>query len=105
MTEKINRTFTIRIPDKPGAFMLVTRIIKKHDGNITRVSYNKALDLNTLFVEVRAERGELDSVADELSAIGFLEDTITDARVVVVSIKIRDEPGGLYPVPILDRTT
>ncbi len=104
MTEKINRTFTIRIPDKPGAFMLVTRIIKKHDGNITRVSYNKALDLNTLFVEVRAERGELDSVADELSAIGFLEDTITDARVVVVSIKIRDEPGGLYPVlKILDR--
>ena len=104
MTGKINRTFTIRIPDKPGAFMLVSRIIKKHDGNIIRVSYNKALDLNTLFVEVRADRGDLESVAEELTTIGYLEDTITDARVVVVSIKIRDEPGGLYPVlKILDR--
>lgn len=30
------QTFITRMPDKPGAFMLATKIITKHQGNIIR---------------------------------------------------------------------
>lgn len=92
------------MPDKPGAFMLATKIITKHHGNIIRVSYNKAVDFHMLFVEVRADEESLNDITKELLKIGYLENDVSESRVIVVSIKMKDEPGSLYPVlKILDR--
>lgn len=105
MTQTLkSRTFTTKVPDKPGAFMVATKIIMRQGGNITRVSYNKAVDLHTIFIEVTAPADALDSIAEQLSTVGYLADGLPDSRVFVVNIKIRDEPGGLYPVlKILDK--
>ncbi|WP_400260389.1 MBL fold metallo-hydrolase [Candidatus Methanomassiliicoccus intestinalis] len=98
------QTFITRMPDKPGAFMLATKIITKHQGNIIRVSFNKAVDFHMLFVEVRADEEALHNITKELLQIGYLENDISDSRVIVVNIKMKDEPGSLYPVlKILDR--
>ena len=103
-TNKLKRTFTTNVPDKPGSFMLVAKVIKKYNGNIIRVSYNKAIDLRTLFVEVRAYPHELELIENELNILGVLEKSVADTELIVVNIKIKDEPGGLYPVlKILDR--
>lgn len=98
------QTFITRMPDKPGAFMLATKIITKHNGNIIRVSYNKAVDFHMLFVEVRADEESLNDITKELYKIGYLENDVSESRVIVVNIKMKDEPGSLYPVlKILDR--
>ena len=44
------------MPDKAGAFLEAGRIVRKYNGNITRVNYNKALDVHTLFLEAEAEK-------------------------------------------------
>ena len=98
------QTFVTHMPDKPGAFMLAVKSISKHGGNIIRVSYNKAVDFHTLFVEVRAEDDILKKISDDLSALGYLNNELAVSKVVVVNIRMDDRPGSLYPVlKILDR--
>lgn len=98
------KTYVTSMPDKTGAFLLASKIIAKHNGNIVRVSYNKAVDLHTLFIDVEAEEEELSEIAEELEAIGYLNDKISEIRVIVVNIKIPDKPGAILPIlRILDR--
>ena len=42
----MKKTFITQVPDKSGAFLKASRIIAEAGGNITRVSYNKAIDLH-----------------------------------------------------------
>jgi len=98
------QTFVTHMPDKPGAFMLAVKVISKHGGNIVRVSFNKAVDFHTLFVEVRAADDVLERIAKELLGLGYLKNELTESKVIVVNIKMDDSPGKLYPVlKILDR--
>ena len=39
---KLNRIFTTKTPDKPGAFMRACKVIMDHNGNIVRVSYKRS---------------------------------------------------------------
>jgi len=92
------------MPDKPGAFMMAVKAISKHNGNIVRVSFNKAVDFHTLFVEVRAEDDVLERISKELLTLGYLKNELAGSKVIVVDIKMDDRPGSLYPVlKILDR--
>ncbi len=98
------KTFVTNMPDKSGAFMTASKIIFNRGGNIIRVSYNKAVDLHTLFLDVEADEKELNQIAKELFAVGYLNEKIPETRVVIVSVKIPDVPGSLFPVlKILDR--
>lgn len=98
------RTYVTNMPDKTGAFMLASKIIAKHNGNIVRVSYNKAVDLHTLFLDVEAEKEALQQIAEELSTVGYLNQKISETRVIIVNIRIPDKPGSVLPIlRILDR--
>ncbi len=98
------KTYVTNMPDKTGAFMLASKIIANHNGNIVRVSYNKAVDLHTLFIDVEATEEELTYIAEELGQIGYLNEKIAETRIVVVNIKIPDKPGSVLPIlRILDR--
>jgi Zn-dependent hydrolases, including glyoxylases len=98
------RTYVTSMPDKTGAFLLASKIIAKHSGNIVRVSYNKAVDLHTLFIDVEADEKALSDIAEELGDIGYLNEKISETRVIVVNIKIPDVPGSVLPIlRILDR--
>jgi formyltetrahydrofolate hydrolase len=48
------KSFVTNMPDKSGTFMRASVIIARHGGNIIRVSYNKAVDLHMLFIDVQA---------------------------------------------------
>lgn len=55
----MKRTFITRLPNKAGAFLKATRIVAQSGANITRVSYNKAVDLHVLFWRSAARRRSL----------------------------------------------
>jgi glyoxylase-like metal-dependent hydrolase (beta-lactamase superfamily II) len=98
------KTYVTSMPDKTGAFLLASKIIAKHSGNIVRVSYNKAVDLHTLFIDVEATDEDLTEIAEELGNVGYINDRISEIRVVVVNIKIPDVPGAVLQIlKILDR--
>lgn len=68
----MRRTFITRLPNKAGAFLKATRIVAQSGANITRVSYNKAVDLHVLFLEVSGSQAQLDTIAVRLNDVGYI---------------------------------
>lgn len=46
----VKKTFATLMPDKAGAFLEAAKVFSSLGLNITRVSYNKAVDTHMLFV-------------------------------------------------------
>jgi Zn-dependent hydrolases, including glyoxylases len=86
------------MPDKSGAFLRASRIIAEFDGNIVRVSYNKAVDPHMLFLDIVAEEQNIRKIETELLSIGYIVDKINEIRVIEVSVRIPDTPGSVLPV-------
>lgn len=92
------KSYVTNMPDKTGAYLLASRIIAKYNGNIVRVSYNKAVDLHTLFIDVVASEESHVEIGKELESVGYLTNRISEMNVIVVEIKIPDLPGAVLPV-------
>ena len=94
----MKKTFTTRMPDRVGAFYLADRCITNLGLNITRVSYNKAVDTHTLFLEVEGDEEELARAEGALAALGYLNEDSGTGHVMLIEFKLRDEPGTLLPI-------
>ncbi|MEA4831549.1 MAG: hypothetical protein VB118_02910 [Oscillospiraceae bacterium] len=93
----MKKTFITRLPDKAGAFLKASEIIAENKGNIVRVSYNKAIDVHTLFIDVSATEEQLDSISEQLNKIGYLQEQKNNS-VILISLKLHDVPGAVKPI-------
>lgn len=101
---KMTKTYITNMPDKAGEFLKASQVICKHHGNITRVSYNRALDTNTLFIDVSAEEKHMKDITCELKTLGYLDKSVKETKVILIQLKLRDVPGSVQPVlEILDQ--
>ena len=94
----VRKSFVTTMPDQAGAFLRASEIIAEHDGNIVRVSYNKAVDPHMLFLDIEAETQRLAEITRDLLRIGYINDRITETRVIEVEVRIPDHPGAVLPV-------
>lgn len=93
----MKRSFMTSLPDMSGAFLLASRIVLAHSGNMVRASYNKAVDAHTLFLDVEGEEAALDAIESELHEAGFLQEG-SRVKVVLIEVEVPNEPGGVIPV-------
>ena len=106
MVKNMKKTYVTNTPDKVGAFLKSCEIITKCKANITRVSYNKAVDLHTLFLDVEADEKTHQLIEKELSLIGYTVPKIPETSVVNICIHMPDVSGSLLPVlRILEKHT
>jgi hypothetical protein len=56
----VKKTFITTMPDKVGAFLKAGRCFSELGINITRTSYNKAVDVHTLFVQAESTEEKQD---------------------------------------------
>ena len=61
------------MPDHIGAFLKASRCFAAIGVNITRVSYNKAVDANMLFIDAEGTQQQLEDAAQKLAQIGYLQ--------------------------------
>lgn len=94
----MKKTFITKMPDEAGAFLEASRIISSVDANITRVSYNKAVDTHTLFIDVEGTRNQLDYITEGLEGVGYIQGNGEDAKVMLLEFILRDVPGAVLPV-------
>ncbi len=94
----IRKSFVTSMPDKSGTFLRASRIIANYNGNIVRVSYNKAVDPHMLFIDVSAEDDSLIKIEEDLSEIGYINKKIAETRIIEVAVKIPDHSGAVLPV-------
>ena len=94
----MKKTFTTKMPDQAGSFMLAGRAAARAGVNITRVSYNKAVDTHTLFFEAEGERAALEQVERELNSLGMLDESAIPGKVLLLEFRLADHPGAVLPV-------
>lgn len=92
------KSFVTNMPDQAGTFLRASQIVARCGGNITRVSYNKAVDPHMLFLDVDAPQDTLRQIESGLSDIGYINEKIIETRVIEVVIRIPDRPGAILPV-------
>ena len=65
----MKKTFVTVMPNHIGAFSKASRCFAAIGVNITRVSYNKAVDSHMLFIDAEGTPQQLQQAADQLTQI------------------------------------
>ena len=85
----MKKTYVTTMPDHVGAFLKASRCMASLGLNITRASYNKAIDTHTLFIEAEGEPDRLELATEELRKIGYLQSSGKQS-VLLVEFKLRE---------------
>lgn len=86
------------MPDHIGAFLKASECFSSFGVNITRVSYNKAIDSHTLFIDAEGDTDAIAKADIELQKIGYLQTDKNDNSIVLLEFMLRDVPGSVSEV-------
>ena len=64
----MKKTYITSMPDHIGAFLKASQCFSTLGVNITRVSYNKAVDSHTLFIDAEGSEAQLKAADEQLNA-------------------------------------
>ena len=91
----MKKTYVTSMPNHIGAFLKASKCFSALDINITRVSYNKAVDSHTLFVDAEGTEEQLKKADIELEKIGYLQNNANKKSVVLIEFCLEDVPGSV----------
>lgn len=94
----MKKTYVTSMPDHIGAFLKASECFSALGINITRVSYNKAVDSHTLFIDAEGTEEQLLRADAELKKIGYLQNNSDRTSIVLIEFCLRDVPGSVTDV-------
>ena len=94
----MKKTYVTTMPDHIGAFLQASRCFAGLGVNITRVSYNKAVDAHTLFLDAEGTAEQLQAADARLTEIGYLQKNPAEPSVILIEFSLPDVPGGATAV-------
>jgi glyoxylase-like metal-dependent hydrolase (beta-lactamase superfamily II) len=94
----MKKTYITTMPNHIGAFLKASECFASLGINITRVSYNKAVDSHTLFIDAEGDAGQLEKADIELANIGYLPTDKNENSIVLIEFMLRDVPGSVTEV-------
>ena len=97
----MKKTYVTSMPNHIGAFLKASRCFSALGINITRVSYNKAVDSHTLFIDAEGTEEQLQKADTELKKIGYLQNNQSKTSIVLIEFCLKDIPGSVTDVLML----
>ena len=94
----MKKSYVTSMPDHIGAFLKASKCFSSLGINITRVSYNKAVDSHKLFIDAEGTAEQLKKADCELEKIGYLQENANNSSVVLVEFQLEDVPGSVTNV-------
>ena len=94
----MKKTYITTMPDHIGAFLKASRCFASLGVNITRVSYNKAIDAHTLFIDADGTPEQLAQADERLAEIGYLQTDGDSRNIVLLEFQLKDVPGSVTEV-------
>ena len=94
----MKKSYVTTMPDHIGAFLKASQCFASLNINITRVSYNKAVDTHTLFIDVDGDEKQLQKADKILKEIGYLHPSKIEKTVILMEFILKDEPGSVTKV-------
>jgi len=89
-------SFVAHMPDTPGSLHRAAEIIKKYEGNINRIQFDRRIDPGTVFYEVTASDSSYKKITDELAFIGYLQSSLKPLDFLKFCVYLPNRPGALY---------
>lgn len=97
----MKKTYVTSMPNRIGAFLKASKCFSALGINITRVSYNKAVDSHTLFIDAEGTEEQLKKADRELEKIGYLQNNNSKTSIVLLEFCLKDIPGSVTDVLML----
>ncbi len=94
----MKKSYVTTMPDNIGAFLKASQCFASLGINITRVSYNKAVDMHTLFIDAEGSEEQLAKADEELRKIGYIHPSEGESSVMLMEFILRDVPGAVTGV-------
>ena len=94
----MKKTYVTSMPDHIGSFLKASKCFSALGINITRVSYNKAVDSHTLFIDAEGTQDQLEKADIELEKIGYLQNNTNKTSVVLIEFCLKDIPGSVTSI-------
>jgi len=94
----VKKTYVTSMPNHIGAFLKASKCFSALGINITRVSYNKAVDSHTLFIDAEGTEEQLKKADTELRKIGYLQSDTNKTSIVLIEFCLPDVPGSVTDV-------
>lgn len=91
----MKKTYVTSMPNHIGAFLKAGNCFAALGINITRVSYNKAVDSHTLFIDAEGTKEQLEKANRELEKIGYLQNDTDKNSIVLIEFRLKDIPGSV----------
>lgn len=85
----MRKTYVTSMPNRIGAFLKASKCFSELGINITRVSYNKAVDSHILFIDAEGTQDQLQKADVELEKIGYLQNRDTKTSIVLLCRRSR----------------
>ena len=89
-------SFIAHMPDEPGSLHRAAEIIKKYDGNINRIQFDRRIDPGTVFYEVTAAPESYARITRDLADIGYLQTSLKPLDFLKFCVYLPHRPGALY---------
>ena len=86
------------MPNHIGSFLKASKCFAVLGINITRVSYDKAVDSHMLFLDVEGTEEQIRKADAELEKIGYLQNNSADSSIVLIEFRLEDIPGSVTRV-------
>ena len=96
----MKKTYVTSMPNHIGAFLKASKCFSALGINITRVSYNKAVDSHTLFIDADGTEEQLKKADAELEKIGYLQSNASKTSVVLLEFCLEDVPACMLRILI-----
>ena len=84
------------MPNTPGSLHRAAEIIKKYEGNINRIQYDRRIDPATVFYEVTARKEAFGEITRDLALIGYLQTSLKPLDFLKFCVYLPHQPGALY---------
>lgn len=94
----MRKTFMLQLPNEIGVLLEADRRITEIGLNITRLSYNRVVDMHMLFLEADGTAEQLARAEEALARLGYLQTRPFSGSVVLFEFELEDKPGRLIPV-------
>jgi glyoxylase-like metal-dependent hydrolase (beta-lactamase superfamily II) len=88
--------FIARMPNEPGALHLAAEIVKRRGGNIDRIQYDRRIDPNVVFFEVRCDDTDFYLIKEELRDIGYLQTSLAAPPFLKFHVYLPNKSGALF---------
>lgn len=97
----MKKTYVTSMPNHIGAFLKASECFSALNINITRVSYNKAVDSHTLFIDAEGTEEQLKKADALLEKIGYLQSNTSKTSIVLIEFCLLDVPGSVTDILML----